>query len=122
MFYTLKKEQYILIILLFSLLALLGLGIDISANGLDSNEVRPIPDQAVQPGQNSPVHEDIFLEIASRLTTQGAGSPLMHVSDSSQKASGLQVLPTHGVVTITSNADFASHPNITGSGTQGDPG
>ena len=38
-----------------------------------------------------------------------------------QKSIDLQVLPDHRSLNITSNADFASHPNITGSGTASDP-
>jgi len=44
-----------------------------------------------------------------------------HIRNSSQKPAGHLGFPAHGNITITSNAEFASHPNITGTGTVSDP-
>ena len=131
MFYAQKKDNYVLLILLFSLLALIGIGngIDILEYGIDSNETPSVPEQPIQPGRNSPGNEDLSLGIDNnrdiaidiRSPTQITGFRSIHVSDSSQKPSFHLGFPAHGPITITSNAGFASHPNITGSGTAGDP-
>ena len=113
-----KDNKIALLILLFTPLALFNIGIGVFEYTNDSSEVDTTPELSVEPVTSNHVNADPSLIITSDSTlqpiTQVASSRATQVSDSSQKLSGLQVLPSYGPINITSNADFASYPNKTG--------
>ena len=90
MFDTQKKENMIHIVLMFSLLVLIGIGI--TENSLDPNVARPAPERPVQPDRSSLRNENTppNPDHDSRPATQVTGSLSTPVSDSRLKVSGLQ--------------------------------
>ena len=74
------------------------------------------------------LHEVVMLnnnqERENKPRSQLIESHAQQISDLSLKpfsSQALQNFPAHGSINITSNAEFATHPNITGTGTAGDP-